>query len=157
MKLHHVVVLMSLCGICVSASAETLVCPELSTLVQVGACPAEEELQHTFDGYCSDNARLYDKGDKICPDFQRYKELKNISLWESRDGRFDGYVSCNPAKSGLIGARANDVTITRQGSVTRVACSYTSGVVLSHRTKANCVADSAACATDAGACKASCE
>jgi hypothetical protein len=157
MKFHHVVVSMSLCGIYVSASAETLVCPDLATIVQVGACPAEEELQHTFDGYCSDNARLYDKGDSICPHYDRYRDLKNVSLWETRDGRFDGYVPCNPAKAGLSGARANDVKIANQGSITRVVCGYTSGVVLSHRTKAKCVADSATCATDAGACKASCE
>jgi hypothetical protein len=157
MKLQPVAVLMSLCGICFNASAETLVCPDLSTIVQVGACPAEEELQYTFDGYCSDNARLYDKGDKICPDYNRYRDLKNVSLWESRDGRFDGYVSCNPGKAGLTGARAKDVQIAQQGSVTRVVCSYTSGVALSHRTKAKCVADAAACAKDAGACKASCE
>lgn len=140
-----------------AAGAETLDCPDLAGAVQVGACPTEEELRYTFQGYCSDNARLYDRGDQVCTDYALYRALKNVSLWETPDGRFAGYVSCETGRAGLAGARARQVGVARQGSVTRVACSYDSGVVFAHRTKARCVAAAGDCAADAAACRAQCE
>jgi hypothetical protein len=35
----------------------TLACPDLAAATQVNACPTEEELKHTYTGFCSDNAR----------------------------------------------------------------------------------------------------
>ena len=141
----------------VPALAETVACPELASVVEVGACPGEEDLQYTFKGYCSDNARLYDKGDQVCTDYALYRQMKNVSLWETRDGRFAGYVPCEAAASRLAKARAVSLTVGKQGSVTRVACGYDSGVTFTHRTKARCTAVVADCAGAPGTCQASCE
>ncbi len=136
--------------------AETIGCPELATAVQVNACPTEEELQYTFKGYCGDNARMYDKGDQVCTDFALYRLMKNVSLWETKDGRFDGYVSCETGPVPLAEGRAVKLVVSKQGSVTRVACSYDVGVTFTHRTKAKCTA-AAECSSAPGSCKAECE
>jgi hypothetical protein len=146
-----------LLAISVPASAETLGCPDLSTAVQVNACPSDEELQYTFKGYCGDNARMYDKGDQVCTDYALYRLLKNVSLWETKDGRFDGYVSCETGPVPLAQGRAVKLAVSKQGSVTRVACSYDVGVTFTHRTKAKCTAAMANCSSVPGSCKAECE
>ena len=139
--------------------AETVTCPDLSTAVQVGTCPSEEELQFTFTGYCSDNSRMYNMPeDLVCTNFDIYKSLKNFALWETPDGRFSGYVSCEPGNSGIPGAHPVGIKLDKQGTVTRMFCRYSSGQVFAYRTKGKCVADTAArCANDPAACKAECE
>jgi hypothetical protein len=146
-----------LLAISVPASAEAVLCPNLSTAVQVNACPSEEELQYTYKGYCSDNARMYDQRDQVCTDYALYRLLKNVSLWETKDGRFDGYVSCETGTVPLAQGRAVKLAISQQGSVTRVACSYDVGVTFTHRTKAKCTVVVANCSTAPGTCKAECE
>lgn len=157
MKARQVLLLLPLCWACATARAETLVCPDPATLAQVGVCPAEEELQYTFKGYCSDNKRMYDEGDQVCTDYALYRKLKNVSLWETRDGRFVGYLSCDPGAAERAAAKPVKLGIGKQGSVTRVACSYDTGIVLTHRTKAKCVALASDCPGDAAACQAQCE
>lgn len=146
-----------LCWAGAAGAAETLNCPTLADAVQVGVCPDEEELRYTFKGYCSDNARMYDGGDRqVCTDYALYRNLKNVSLWETRDGRFAGYLSCDPRPAAPADAAARKLTIGKQGSVTRVACHYDAAAVLSHRTKAHCVATVAECGPGT-ACQATCE
>lgn len=137
--------------------AETMSCPDLGSAVQVNACPTEEELQYTFKGYCGDNARMYDRGEQVCTDFALYRLLKNVSLWETKDGRFDGYVSCETGTVPLVQGRAVKLVVSKQGSVTRVACSYDVGVTFTHRTKAKCTAVVEDCSGAPGTCKAECE
>lgn len=139
------------------AQAETVSCPELGAAVQVNACPTEDELQYTFKGYCSENARMYDQGEQVCTDYALYRLLKNVSLWETRDGRFDGYVSCETGPVPLAQARAVKLAVSKQGSVTRVACSYDVGVTFTYRTKAKCTAVATDCSSTPGTCKAECE
>jgi len=136
--------------------AETLVCPDLGSAVQVNACPTDDELQYTYKGYCSDNARMYDKGEQVCTDFALYRLKKNVSLWETGDGRFAGYVSCETGLVPLGQGRAVMLAVSQLGSVTRVACSYDIGVTFSLRTKAKCTATVADCSTAPGTCRADC-
>lgn len=149
--------LLLLVGLMGSADAETVSCPDLSAAVQVAACPSDEELQFTFSGYCSDNARVYDKPEKqLCTDFTLYRSLKNVALWETRDGRFSGYVSCEPDRKDLRSTQPVAVTVDKQGSVTRVSCRYNTGNVFTYRSKAQCVAGNTDCARDPAACKVEC-
>lgn len=160
MKLHSTLIALLLFGstaTIATASPEPLVCPDLSSAVQLAPCPTEEELAYTFKGYCSDNSRMYDRGTEVCTDYKLYREMKNIALWETRDGKFDGYVSCKLGSDALKAAKAQDVKVSKQGSVTRVACDYGNGLIFTHRTKAKCTADAANCATDSATCKAVCE
>lgn len=144
-------------GAGVAARAETVACPDLAGAVQVATCPSEQELKYTFTGYCADNARMYDK-DPVCASEQAYRKLKNIALWESRDGSFQGYVSCDLSPAVLKEAKASRISVSKQGSITRVACSYRDGIVFAQRTRAQCrVVGDGKCDSAADACKASCE
>jgi hypothetical protein len=139
-------------------AATPLPCPDLSAAVQVGTCPTEEELKYTFTGYCSDNARMYDKDqDNECSNYQRYRRLKNVVLWESADGSFHGYLSCDLPASAIKGAKPGRIAVSRQGRLTRLVCSYPDGILFVHRTKGECqVEGSGDCAADPAACRASC-
>lgn len=155
---NRISLLFLLAAISTPAVADTVACPDLSKVVQVGACPAEEELRYTFDGYCSDNARAYDKPEKqLCTDFALYRTMKNVALWETPDGQFSGYVNCDPAKAGLAGAVAKGIMADKQGSVTRVTCQYNTAVTFTLRTKTACTVDAKACGADPTACKATCQ
>ena len=140
-----------------AASAADLACPDLATLVQVNACPTEEELQYTYTGYCSDNAMAYGNKTDPCVRYADYRKLKNLALWESPDGRFDGYVSCDLPTAQWQGAKPNGIRQTSQGRITRLICSYPQGIQLTYRTRETCViADAQACAGNSAACTATC-
>ena len=141
-----------------SVAATELSCPDLATLVQVNGCPSEEELQYTYTGYCSDNAMAYANKTDPCIRFADYRKLKNLALWESADGKFDGYVSCDlPEKQWRAFKPSAIKLVAPPGKVARLICSYPQGINFTYRTRENCtVADAQACASDAAACRATC-
>lgn len=140
-----------------SALAATVTCPDLAKAVQVASCPAEEELAYTFTGYCSDNNRSYKGDTDVCTDYQRYRRLKNVALWESVDGVFNAYVSCDRPSASVASARAAAVRVIRQGKQTQLVCSYGEGLSFTWRTRMECRVDGAAdCATNPATCKADC-
>ena len=141
-----------------AAVAGTVPCPDLSAAVQVAACPTEEDLKFTFNGFCSDNARMYSKDTEVCTDYQRYRQLKNVALWESRDGVFQAYVSCDLPAARVKEARASAIAVAKKGGITQVVCTYREGVVFTNRTREQCAVDAkASCATDPASCVANCE
>lgn len=142
-----------------AAFADSMTCPDLSTAVQVGTCPSEEELRYTFSGYCSDDGKAYRGETDPCTDFALYRKLKNVALWESKDGAFDAYLSCEGPKGTLQQAKAASMRVTQKGKITQLVCSYGPGIAFTHRTRAQCVveAGSADCAGNPAACKARCD
>lgn len=138
-------------------AATPLGCPDLAQATQVGACPSEEELQYTFTGYCSDDNKAYRGETEVCTDYQLYRKMKNVALWESGDGRFDGYVSCALPPQTVRSAKAQGMQLFKQGKVSRLVCSYPQGLSFTHRTRAQCVVEAAACETNGAGCKASCD
>ncbi|MCF8199863.1 MAG: hypothetical protein K9J42_13950 [Sulfuritalea sp.] len=147
-----------LCGAVFPALADTVKCPDLGSAVQVGTCPAEEELKFTFLGYCSDNAKAYRGETDVCTDYQRYRKLKNVALWESADGVFSAYVSCDLPKDALKRVSVSAIKLSSKRKLTQLVCSYGDDVNFSFRTRAQCSLESAAaCATDPAACKAECK
>ena len=138
-----------------AAMAATLVCPDVAKAVQVGTCPSDEELKHTFTGYCSDDAKAYNGETDVCTDFQRYRQLKNVALWESADGVFDAYVSCELPKDTLKRTQLTGAKVTQQGKLTLLTCSYGQGVNFVYRTRAQCTLHSGATQQPAG--QATCE
>ncbi len=149
-----------LAAVWTTANAAPVACPDLKTAVQVGTCPTEEQLQYTFVGYCSDDTKAYRGETDVCTDFQAYRQLKNTVLWESADGAFAAYVSCDLPKDTLQGTRANGIKLGKQGKVTQVICNYPNGVNFIYRTRAQCQLDgkdaSADCAANPANCKAQC-
>lgn len=141
-----------------AVAGETLACPDLTGAKQINACPTEEELQLTYTGFCSDNARMYAGNNEPCLRYEIYRKQKNVALWESKDGRFDGYVSCDLPRGEVAALRATGMQIATQGKVNKVVCAYPQGVTFTHRTRADCaIADAKACAADAAACTARCD
>lgn len=124
-----------------SAIATTVACPDLKTAVQVGTCPTEEQLKYTFVGFCSDDAKAYRGETDVCTDFQQYRQLKNTVLWESADGAFDAYVSCDLPKDTLQSSSATGIKLGKPGKVTQLICSYPNGVNFIYRTRAQCQLD----------------
>ena len=99
------------------AVAVTLACPDLSGARQVAACPTEAELRYTFVGYCSDSARMYDGKADACADFATYRKVKNIALWESADGAFDAYPSCELTPEAIRSAKPVRIAVERKGAI----------------------------------------
>ena len=140
------------------AMAATFVCPDLGKAVQVGTCPTDEQLKYTFTGYCSDDAKAYKGETDVCTDFQAYRALKNVVLWESADGVFDAYVSCDRPKESLQRAQAKSIKVSTQGKLTKLTCSYGEGVSFNYRTRGECKVDASAdCVVNPASCKASCD
>lgn len=138
-----------------AAHAETLACPTLSAATQVQPCPTEEELKYTYNGYCSDNARLYGRDVLTCASFENYKEAKNLALWEAEGGKFDGYLSCNVDADSIKASKAQKLSVERVKTLTRVICDYENDHRLVHRTKSECVVETADCS--GSECKARCD
>lgn len=141
----------------VAASGAPVACPDLSKAVRAGQCPTEEELQFTFNGYCSDNARIYGKGAEVCNDYAAYRRMKNIVLWESADGQFQAYVSCDLPEARLKAMQPTGIATGKDKGIDRLVCSYDEGVSFSRRTHDSCRIDAAAaCRHLPSACKAEC-
>jgi hypothetical protein len=157
MKLNQLAVLFLL-GAPPLAFAATVTCPNLAQAVQVGACPAEEELRYTYAGFCSDDTKAYKGETDVCTDYRLYRALKNVALWESGDGVFNAYVSCDLPAGKLKGARAAAIKVGKQGKITQLVCSYGDGISFTWRTRAECRVDAGAnCAADPASCRADCE
>jgi hypothetical protein len=145
------------CTAALTAFAGEVACPDLATAVQVATCPSEEELKYTFTGYCSDNARMYGKDKETCATYENYRKLKNVAMWESADGAFHGYLSCDLAPAAIKAAKPRRVEVGTAGKLTRVACDYGNDIVFAHRTRAACKpAGDGACA-EGKPCMASCD
>ena len=158
MKLRQLLPALFLAALSLSAGAAPYACPDLSAAKQVNACPTEEELKHTYTGFCSDNAKAYAKETDTCPRYEDYRAMKNTALWESGDGVFDGYVSCDQPPAKVKALKANGMQVVKQGSITKLVCSYPDGINFTYRTKGACkVADDKACVAGAANCRATCD
>jgi len=142
-----------------AAPAAEIGCPDLAQAVQAGTCPSEDELRFTYNGYCSDNKRAYEKtGVETCVDYQAYRIMKNVALWESGDGEFQAYLSCELSPERIRQAKASGIAVDWDRKITRLSCDYGEGVRFTHRSRASChIENAAACASDPAACRASCE
>lgn len=160
MKTTHRIpaVLLAALATALPARAGTLACPDPAQAVQVATCPSEDELRYTFNGFCGDDRRLYARDTDTCATYENYRKAKNVALWESADGAFQAYLSCDLPAGALKNLKPRAIAVSRQGKLTRVSCTYAEAIVFTHRTKAQCkAADNANCAVDPAACTVSCE
>jgi hypothetical protein len=154
---HALIALVLTLGATLPAIAETLACPDAAAAVQVATCPSEEELKYTYTGFCADNARMYGKDKETCATYESYRKAKNIALWESKDGAFQAYISCDLPAGTLQKLKPLAIAVTRQGKLTRLACTYPEGVTFTYRTKTECkVRGDGNCTADPAACQADC-
>lgn len=142
----------------VAAAAAAVACPDLASAVQVASCPAEEELRYTFSGYCSDDGKAYRGETDVCKDYQLYRALKNVALWESADGNFSAYVSCDRPPAQVKAARATTIRVAKQGKITLLVCGYGDGLNFTRRSREECKVEADGnCAANPTSCKANCE
>mgnify|MGYP005854759293 CR=1 FL=1 len=155
---HSLAALLAALAAALPVRAETVACPDPARAVQVATCPSEDELRYTFNGFCSDDRRLYARDSDTCASYENYRKAKNIALWESADGAFHAYLSCDLPAGALQGLKPRSIAVSRQGKLTRIACSYAEGIVFTHRSKAQCrVIGRGDCAADAAHCQAVCD
>jgi len=157
--MKRIFLLAALAAPCLPALAGTeLSCPDLAALVQVNACPTEEELKTTYVGYCSDDAMAYGNKTDSCIAYADYRKMKNLALWESADGKFNGYLSCDQPPAQWRALKPAGIKLAMQGKIAKVICAYPQGINLTYRTRETCaVADAKACAADVAACRATCD
>jgi hypothetical protein len=132
-----------------------LLCLALLGGLHATGARADAELQYTYNGYCSDNARLYGRDVLTCASFENYKAAKNNALWEADGGRFDGYLSCNVGAETIKASKAVKIRVERVKTLTRVICDYENDHRMVHRTKSVCTVEAADCTS--GECKANCK
>lgn len=109
---------------------ETVVCPTLEGIKQVGSCPTEKELDQTLEAVCSD--------DPVCiASFKVVRQRKNVALWETADGVFTGSVSCALPPGTAQAAKLEAVYLIRR-ELTGINCLYEKGIQFHRRTKAIC-------------------
>ena len=144
----HALAAVVLAALSMTASAATFVCPDLSAAAQVNACPLEEELRFTYNGFCSDTAKAYANQTDSCIRYEDYRAMKNVALWESADGTFDGYISCDLPPGQVKALMPAGMTLEKQGKLTKLVCSYDKGIRLTHRTRANCTVANAQATCD---------
>lgn len=158
MKLRQLLPVLLLAAVSLSAGAAQYACPDLASAKQVNACPTEEELKHTYSGFCSDDKKVYGGETDNCMRYADYRAMKNHALWESGEGGFDGYVSCDLPKAKVQALKATGMKVEKQGTITKVVCSYPNGLRFTLRTKGACTVDNdKACAASAAGCLASCD
>jgi hypothetical protein len=141
-----------------SASAASMSCPDLAGAVQVNSCPSEEELKHTYSGFCSDASKAYANQTDSCIRYEDYREMKDVALWESKDGVFSGYISCALPARQIKSLKPTGMALATQGKLKKLVCSYPKGINLTYRTKGACAVDNEkACASHPASCQATCD
>ena len=93
--------------------AATVACPDMKSAVRAGVCPTEEELLFTFNGYCSDNARLYRKGHGGLQRPGLPEDEERRALGKSRRG-IQGYVSCEMPESQLKALKPTAIAANKE-------------------------------------------
>jgi hypothetical protein len=154
---HRRALVVLLTTLSLGVSAGTMTCPDLAGAVQVNACPTEEELKFTYNGFCSDTAKAYANQTDSCIRYPDYRAMKNVAMWESKDGAFSGYVSCDLGADQWRAGKASAMAVERQGKLNKLVCSYGDQIRLTYRTKAACAVDNPkACQENPASCTASC-
>jgi len=149
------------------ASADnTVLCPDISQATKVMECPAESEIKRLFKKSCGFERDKDAVKPELCDSYAEFKRRKYTALWESSDGEFMGYVSCDALVEKVKMAKASGVAVFQKNGLYRVACKYQDGVALTMRTRKVCRipgADKsstvlrASCGADGKACKVECE
>ena len=141
-------------------------CPDLSQAKQVLDCPTDEELRRMFRSTCGGENAPDAKEPELCDAFAEFKRQKNNALWESADGEFMGYLTCNRPPEEIKKAKAAGIGIGRRGKLTKISCVYDGGVKMTRRTRETCTVPGMeigkrgpmpTCGPDPATCKVVCE
>ena len=145
--------------------AATVACPDMKSAVRAGVCPTEEELLFHLQRLLQRQRPPLRQGHGGLHRLSGLPEDEERRAVESRDGEFQGYVSCEMPESQLKALKPTAIAANKEmtggrgseRSINRLMCSYGEGIVFSRRSREECRVEAAeACRTDAAACKADC-
>jgi hypothetical protein len=115
-------------------------CPDISKSVKVGGCPSDDELKRMFRSTCgwqdTVNDNPHAKG--ICKNYSLFRKAKNTAFWESSDGSYYGYLSCDTKENQIKASKLIKISLGQQKQINRVICTYEGGSELVLRTRENC-------------------
>jgi len=115
-------------------------CPDISKSAKVGGCSSDEELIRMFSNTCgwqdTENENPHAKG--ICKNYNLFRKARNTALWESGDGKYDGYLSCDKKESEIKASKLVKISVAQKKKYHRVICSYEGGSELVFRTHEIC-------------------
>ena len=143
-------------------------CPDITQAKQVAECPAEDELIQMFFSTCGsrDTEKENPHAKGFCKSYQMFLQRKNTALWESADGEYLGYVTCNIPAERIKAGKLNSISLLQRGTMDKISCSYEEGTVFTLRTRQNCAIPgskpkgmqmSLDCAAGGSECKAICK
>ncbi|MCP3850093.1 MAG: hypothetical protein GY694_07645, partial [Gammaproteobacteria bacterium] len=111
-------------------------CPDISKSVKIGGCPSDDELKRMFNATCgwddTENDNPHAKG--VCKNYSLFRKAKNTALWESKDGEYSGYLSCDKKESEIKATKLVKISTTLKKQINRVICTYEGGSELVLRT-----------------------
>ena len=115
-------------------------CPDISKSAKVGGCSSDDELKRMFSATCgwqdTKNENPHAKG--ICKNYSLFRKAKNTALWESGDGKYDGYLSCDTKENEIKASKLVKISIAQKLEWNRVICTYEGGSELVLRTRETC-------------------
>ena len=115
-------------------------CPDISKSAKVGGCPSDDELKRMFSNICgwrdTENENPHAKG--VCKYYSLFRKAKNTALWESGDGKYEGYLSCDTKENEIKASKLIKISIGQKREWNRVICTYEGGSELVLRTREIC-------------------
>lgn len=115
-------------------------CPDISNSVKVGECPSEDDLLRMFSSTCgsTDTQKENPHAKGFCKNYSMFRKVKNTSLWESGDGEYMGYLSCDSTENKIKASKLVKISIGQKRVIDRVICTYEGGFELALRTRETC-------------------
>lgn len=147
-------------------AGSVLLCPDMSQAKQVGECVTEDEIKSMFKRTHGLKCDPQSKDSMECKKYAAFKQDKYSALWESSDGDFMGYVTCDTPASEIKKSQPMSVALSQKNGLYKITCNYQEGVALSMRTRDVCrvtdkkdsaVVSRANCNGDADNCKIVCD
>ncbi|MES9963229.1 MAG: hypothetical protein ABW116_06790 [Candidatus Sedimenticola sp. 20ELBAFRAG] len=119
-------------------AGKTIQCPDLSQAKQLVDCPAEAEMERYFKKHCDFERDPDAKKPELCDSFKEYKRRKFNAMWESSDGEFMGYLSCDAPPAELKKRQQTSVAVSQKNGLYKIVCGYEGGSRLIMRTRSVC-------------------
>ncbi len=143
-------------------------CPDITQVRQVADCPTEKALEKMFFSTCGsrDTKKENPHAKGFCKTYAMFKQVKNTALWESADGEYLGYVTCNMPAEKIKAGKLVSMSLLQRGRMDKITCSYEEGTIFTLRTRQTCTIPNAKpkgmqmsmdCTADGSECKAICK
>ena len=147
-------------------AGNTILCPDISQVRQVGECPTEDDVERMFKISCGFERDSKAMKPELCDTYAEFKRRKYTALWESSDGEFMGYVKCAAPPAEIKMSKPSSVTVSQKNGLYKISCEYEGDIAFTLRTRGICRLPGvksaksimrANCGPDASTCKVECD